>query len=86
MTEVNLLQGNHKYVHAPLMLTLHGISSTTLLFHFTPRINSDFYLYVVKTVAWNTEVTCFVVRRFVNSVALSGLNLSEINFTSCVNS
>jgi len=63
MTEVNLLQGSHKYVHAPLMLTLHGISSTIFLFHFTPRTNSNFYFYVVKTVLWNIEVTCFVVSK-----------------------
>jgi len=63
MTEVNLLQGSHKYVHATLMLTLHGISSTILLFYFTPRTKSDFYLYVVKTVLLNIEVTHFVVRK-----------------------
>lgn len=63
MTEVNLLQSSHKYVHAPLRLTLHGISSTTLLFHFNPGTKNDFYLYVVKTVLWNTEVTCFVVSK-----------------------
>jgi hypothetical protein len=63
MTEVNILQGSHKYVHAPLMLTLHGISYKILLFYFTPRTNSDFYLYVVKTVLWNIEVTRFVVSK-----------------------
>jgi hypothetical protein len=63
MAEVKPLQGSYKYVYAPLMLTSYGISATTLLFHFTPRTNSDFNLYVVKTVLWNLEVTCCFVRK-----------------------